>query len=354
MTQVSEQAPSAASGFLHCTELEALVRPRYFTGQLLTADELNCEQAYIAAKQRLHNRFLHGTRGRIVTGLQIVLRENGQSVTVAAGYAIDYCGNDIVVPEAVTFDVSARIRAQANVLPYQRAIGTARNPAKITREMVVQADNQRQYWLTLAYDEQETRPTNALRQQVMVAVEVTKDCGCGKSGSRVSTARPRVPSVSSTMGAGSQNSSPLVCEMTRISEGYAIDIVAASGEIIDLSDARLTGDNRLILARITVKNGNIVQVEDAVAARQADTSTLAASSASAVSELQNAVVALQDALNALQAKITQLEASATPSATPGEAQSSPATSEEIQPSPLVAEMSGPATAEAKPPADEKA
>lgn len=341
MTQTTEQfQPLTAYRFLDCAKLETLVRPRYFTGQLLTADELNCEQTYIAARQRLHNRFLHGTRGRIVMGLQIAWQENGQSVTVAAGYAIDYCGNDIVVPAAVAFDVSSHIRAQANIPLYQR--GTAWNPAKIASEVGMQTDS-RQYWLTLAYDEQETRPTNALRQNEMAAVEVTKDCGCGKSGSRVSGTVQRT----STAVTGSQDISPMVCEPTRISEGYAIDVVAISGEQTDLSDARLTGDNRLILARITVKNGNIVLVEDGVAARQADMAASVASAAlssSTLSDLQNTVAALQNAVSALQAKVAQLEANA-----PG-----PSATEAVQPSPVVAEMSSSAEVEVKPPSDEKA
>lgn len=341
MTQTPKQSTNR---FLNCNGLEPLVRPRYFTGQLLTADELNCEQAYNAAKQRLHNRFLHGTRGRIVVGLGVTWRENERRVTIAAGYAIDYCGNDIVVPQAVPFDVAARIRAQANVSSYQQ--GTAWNPAKIASEMTIQGENQRQYWLTLAYDEQEARPTNALRQQAMAVVEVTKDCGCGNSGSRVSGRAQRATAASAPMSAGSQDISPVVCEPTRISEGYAIDVVATTGEPIDLSDARLTGDNRLILARITVKYGAIVQVEDAVAARQIDTGV----ASTTISELQNAVVALQ-------AKVAQLEANATAttsSVTSMKVQSSPAESEQVQPSPIVEEMSGAAEVEIKPPGDENA
>jgi hypothetical protein len=48
------------------------VRPRYFAGQLLSEVDLRDEQAYQIAKQRLHNRYLHGYG--VVCGLQVQLR----------------------------------------------------------------------------------------------------------------------------------------------------------------------------------------------------------------------------------------------------------------------------------------
>ena len=52
-----------------CGMLECLCRPRFFAGQVLTADDLNRLDHYIRAKHRLHNRQLHGWG--VVNGLEV-------------------------------------------------------------------------------------------------------------------------------------------------------------------------------------------------------------------------------------------------------------------------------------------
>src|SRR6266852_1305673 len=91
-----------------CAGLECLERSRYFSGQLLTEAELNSEQAYILAKNRLHNRYLHGSG--IVCGLQVSCSACAGAVTIESGYAIDPCGNDIIVCNTQDFNVIQRIR----------------------------------------------------------------------------------------------------------------------------------------------------------------------------------------------------------------------------------------------------
>jgi hypothetical protein len=83
---------------------QPLSRPRYFTGKLLTAEDLQSEQEYMVEKQRRHNRALHGYG--VVWGLQVrvldgsVEEGGGQKIIVGPGFAIDHRGNEIVVPEA--------------------------------------------------------------------------------------------------------------------------------------------------------------------------------------------------------------------------------------------------------------
>src|SRR6266542_5411055 len=43
-----------------CDGLECLCRPRFFAGQLLTDEDLRRLDHYVVAKDRLHNRYLHG------------------------------------------------------------------------------------------------------------------------------------------------------------------------------------------------------------------------------------------------------------------------------------------------------
>ena len=70
-----------------------LKRVNYFTGQLLTADDLIAEQNYHLEKHRQHNRLCHGYG--VIEGLNVsVAKENGKStVIVGPGAAIDSAGN---------------------------------------------------------------------------------------------------------------------------------------------------------------------------------------------------------------------------------------------------------------------
>ncbi|GAA1061427.1 hypothetical protein [Agromyces bracchium] len=72
--------------------------PRFFAGQLLTADDLNAEQDVDTGLRRLHNRMLHGWG--IAAGLAVTGGRGGTSVTVGAGYALDAAGRELVVPDA--------------------------------------------------------------------------------------------------------------------------------------------------------------------------------------------------------------------------------------------------------------
>lgn len=86
------------------------LRPRFFAGQLLTEDDLEALVTYTAAKSRLHNRYLVGAG--VVGGLEVSCHPTKPGwVRVAAGYALDCCGEDIVVPCAVEVDVNELIAA---------------------------------------------------------------------------------------------------------------------------------------------------------------------------------------------------------------------------------------------------
>lgn len=91
-----------------CTGLTPFERPLFATGQTLTAADLTALQSYVAGKNRLHNRYLHGWG--VVCGLDLVCNDCDGSVTIRPGYAIDPCGADIVVSQALRFDVVKAIR----------------------------------------------------------------------------------------------------------------------------------------------------------------------------------------------------------------------------------------------------
>jgi hypothetical protein len=86
----------------NCTSTNDLTRPRYFTGQLLTAADFQAEQDYVREKVRRHNRCMFGFG--VVTGLQVTLESNSETsdqplVTISPGCAIDPNGEQITVCE---------------------------------------------------------------------------------------------------------------------------------------------------------------------------------------------------------------------------------------------------------------
>ena len=87
-----------------CGGLECLCRPRFFAGQVLTEDDLNRLENYVIAKDKLHNRYFHGSG--VVCGLEVVCDPATRaSVTVKPGYALSPCGDDIIVCKDAKVDI---------------------------------------------------------------------------------------------------------------------------------------------------------------------------------------------------------------------------------------------------------
>ena len=80
-----------------------MIRVRYFTGQILGAADFEAEQRYVLDRLRRRNRWLHGWG--VVGGLQVSMSQ-GQ-VVVGAGLALDCAGNEIEVPEQITWALPA-------------------------------------------------------------------------------------------------------------------------------------------------------------------------------------------------------------------------------------------------------
>ena len=74
-------------------ESHSLKRPRFFTGKLLTAEDLALEQFYFLERLKRHNRSLHGFG--IVSGLKVTT-DSGR-IAVDSGMALDCQGNEIVI-----------------------------------------------------------------------------------------------------------------------------------------------------------------------------------------------------------------------------------------------------------------
>ena len=218
-----------------CAGLECLERPRFFAGQLLTESELNSEQAYVVAKNRLHNRYLHGPG--VVCGLQVGCDPCDGWVTIAPGYAIDPCGNDLVVCEGQRLNVAELIARCKDTGP------APCDPVRPQNRGDCQ-DVEEHWCVTIRYEEREARASTVLRRATTSSCSCAPNCGCGchsngkangnggcgcgcggkngtstyatYSGSSTATATaPTRQASTTTMGA---------CEPTRIVEGFRLDV----------------------------------------------------------------------------------------------------------------------------------
>jgi hypothetical protein len=87
-----------------CCRLMSFERPNYFAGHLLTDADLMLEQRYLREKNKLYHRSLHGAG--VVCGLRLTCDPNrAGGLLVGRGFAIDDCGNDLVLPERMPLDV---------------------------------------------------------------------------------------------------------------------------------------------------------------------------------------------------------------------------------------------------------
>jgi len=171
VTQVAtstDHAHPATCGCAACQGLHTFVRPRFFAGQLLTDTELTALTGYVIDKHRLHNRYLHGSG--VVCGLQVECDNCGPDVIVRPGYALDACGNDIVLPDAITVPI-LKLIAQCT-LTSTADCDPPRYPT------ATGCDDREQNWcLWVRYHEQQARPVAPVGQ-----VASTSSCGCGCGG----------------------------------------------------------------------------------------------------------------------------------------------------------------------------
>jgi hypothetical protein len=142
-------------------------RPKYYKGMLLTDADLTSEQKYVIEKNKLHNRYLHGWG--VVCGLKVkcfpCCTGHGASgkVLVEPGYAIDCCGNDIIICNEDEYDVVKRInelkkKKQAEIDPCSGE--TSKEEATCNCKT-----GGEKYYLVLKYKEVSSKPATALNTQ---------------------------------------------------------------------------------------------------------------------------------------------------------------------------------------------
>lgn len=97
-----------------CCRLDCLVQPRFFCGQLLTDQDLATLVGWARDKFGL-SRYRHGWG--VVCGLDVRCasdRKRPLGVSITPGYAMSCCGDDIIICEDATLDLSDACREEAD------------------------------------------------------------------------------------------------------------------------------------------------------------------------------------------------------------------------------------------------
>jgi len=129
-----------------CCDLICFERPNYFCGHLLTDADLSTEQRYAIEKRKLHNRTLHGWG--VVCGLRMTCDDECGGVMIDEGYALDDCGNDLVVCQPLRFDVIGKLREKGYLVG-----DAAYDPCKPKDEQD-DCKIRQCFYVTICYDEE--------------------------------------------------------------------------------------------------------------------------------------------------------------------------------------------------------
>lgn len=204
-----------------CTGLATYERPLFATGQTLAAVDLTALQSYVAGKNRLHNRYLHGWG--VVCGLEVVCDDCEGSVTIRPGYAIDPCGADIVVAQPVRFDVVKAIRdCEGQGRPRTGDCDPWLPPPDPGCK-----DALGHWCVALRYREVETavaqRLTSGGSACVGVGGAVGTECGCG--GGSTCTCKPKAVANAPAVSAITANNS---CAPRRVMECFEVNLIPSA------------------------------------------------------------------------------------------------------------------------------
>lgn len=104
-----------------CCEPECVERPRFYCGQLLGDDDLTALVEWTRGRLR-RARYRHGWG--VVCGLDVRCdHENATAVMLSPGYAVDCCGEEIVVCEETRIDLSGACQDETCLDPWRERNG---------------------------------------------------------------------------------------------------------------------------------------------------------------------------------------------------------------------------------------
>lgn len=113
----------------HAERCRPLERVNYFTGQLLSAGDLQAEQEYVRGLHRRHLRMCHGWG--VVEGLVVVGGKGVHQVVVEPGFALSPDGSEICIPHRVELELRPLPGASAVEYLAVRAIEMEVDPDRV-------------------------------------------------------------------------------------------------------------------------------------------------------------------------------------------------------------------------------
>jgi hypothetical protein len=132
-----------------CCSLVCFDRPHYFCGHLLTDGDLSLQQRYVVEKNKLYHRALDGHG--VVCGLKLTCDPQCRGhILVHEGFAIDDCGNDLVVCERASVDIIGLLRSKHLLVsdaPEDEREASGRRPPH--------CDVRQCFYVTICYEEQD-------------------------------------------------------------------------------------------------------------------------------------------------------------------------------------------------------
>jgi hypothetical protein len=132
-----------------CCNLVCFDRPNYFCGHLLTDADLTLQQKYVVEKNKLYHRTMDGYG--IVCGLKLTCDCDCQgNILIHDGFAIDDCGNDLVVCETTRFPVIDTLKSKG-LLVYDEPEDECKPERRESRCPIKQC-----FYITICYSETES------------------------------------------------------------------------------------------------------------------------------------------------------------------------------------------------------
>ena len=132
-----------------CCNLVCFDRPNYFCGHLLTDADLTLQQKYVVEKNKLYHRTMDGYG--VVCGLKLTCDCDCKgNILIHDGFAIDDCGNDLVVCETTRFDVIEALKCKGLLVtdPPEDECEPRRHKSR--------CDIKQCFYITICYDETES------------------------------------------------------------------------------------------------------------------------------------------------------------------------------------------------------
>lgn len=149
---------------------EPLDRVRYFPRQLLTADDMRCEQEYFREKVRRHNRYLHGWGVVCGCTVEVATDSKTPTVRVCPGYAVGPQGDEIFIDRCIDVELKTGAAEQPC---------SVRWPCPPTGAVPTARDGQATVYIAVRYAECFTRPVRVH----------PAGCGCDEVGCEYSRVR---------------------------------------------------------------------------------------------------------------------------------------------------------------------